>query len=212
MSEGRVPAAAATADTVRGVMVRGGSSRALAAAALTAAVMLGCSGGDDGGVGDDGGGEEPAGSTSAPPTVPTDADAGLAYLVLGGELHLLQVRSCALEPVVDPATGITTEVAIDADAGADLAVSVTRQSFTAAVLTVTDRIQVASADGTVLESSRAETGGRFHDVRAPGALAPLFSVEGDLVTGAGVFGPPGSTDGDPGLEEGSLTLRCPPAG
>ena len=76
-------------------MVRGGASRAWPAVAAVLALLgpAACDGGGDG---------DPAPTTTAAEvTVPEDAQAGLGYLVLDGEPTLLQVRSCALEPVTD---------------------------------------------------------------------------------------------------------------
>lgn len=142
-------------------------------------------------------------------TVPDDVEAGLGYLVLDGEPTLLLVRSCTLEPATDPATGVTTELAIDADDAVSLAVSITRSSFAGDLPTTTDEILVARDNVLVLESERADRAGTILDVRAPGALRPLLDVDGTLVTASGVFGPTNSREGDAGLVEGSLTIRCP---
>jgi hypothetical protein len=79
------------------------------------------------------------------------------------------------------------------------------------VPTVSDRVTIV-VDGVVTEANRAEVNGRFIDLFAEGALTPLISVDGEVVTAEGVFGPPAARPGDPNLVEGSLVLRCQPAG
>ena len=108
--------------------------------------------------------------------------------------------------MTDPATGVTTELAVDLDDSVSIAVSVTRSSFPGDLATTTDEVLVAR-DG-VLELE-AERSGTIIDLREPGAIGPLLTVEDGLVTASGVFGPVGGAEGDGGLVEGSLTLRCP---
>ena len=190
-------------------MVRRGSSRwCLVGLAAAAAALGACS--DDGG--DDGDGD---GAAEAPEeaegavTVPEDADEGIGYLVLDGERTLLFVRACELEPVLDPATGVTTELAIDLDDEISRAVSLTRSSFGGDLDTTTDEILIADDGAITLDATRADRSGTLLDLRAPGVLEPLFRIDGTLVEASGVFGPPGSQAGDPGLVEGTLVLRCP---
>lgn len=167
-----------------------------------------------GGKGDD----EPGPSSSVlltPATLPDDVEAGTGRLVLDGEATLLTVRSCVLDAVTDEETGTVTELAIDADDGIALAVSLTRTTTPGDVPTVGDVITVADQVGStpeILEAERAETGGRFIDLLAEGALVPLLEIDGELVRGEGVFGPPGARAGAEGVVEGSLIVRCPPAG
>lgn len=191
-------------------MVRGGSSpgRRLASVAvvLLVASAAGCSGSDDGNSNGDG---APTTADAGPVTVPDDAAAGTGHLVLDGERTLLQVRSCALQPTTDDATGVTTELAIDADDGVSVAVSVTRSTFAGDLPTTTDEVLVARDGVLALEAERADRSGTILDVRAPTALTRLLEVDGSLVAAEGVFGPTGSRDGDAGLVEGSLVLRCP---
>jgi hypothetical protein len=183
-------------------MVRRGSSRWYLTGLVAAGAALGaCS---------DGGGDEPPPvDPDAPVTIPDEVDAGIGYLVLDGEPTLLFVRACALEPVLDPATGVTTDLAIDLDDEIARAVSLTRSSFDADLPTTSDEILVADDDVITLDSTRIDRSGTVLDLRAPGALEPLIEVDGDVVRASGVFGPPGSQEGDAGLVEGSLLLRCP---
>lgn len=175
---------------------------------LLLAAGAGCAGGDDQRDAGDGG-AAPTTAERGPVTVPDDVDPGVGHLVLDGERTLLQVRSCALEPTTDPATGVTTELAIDADDGVSVAVSVTRSTFTGDLPTTTDEVLVARDGALAFEAERADRSGTILDVRAPGALSPLLEVDGTRVSAAGIFGPTGSRDGDAGLVEGSLVLRCP---
>ena len=179
-------------------MVRRGSSFA----ALLLVSLMACSGGDDGADADDE-------AEAAPVTVPDDADPGLGYLVLDGVPHLLQVRDCSLEATTDPASGATTEVAIDADDSVSMAVSITRTVVPGDLSTTTDNITIAENNQFASESQRVDISGNYQDLRAPGALAPLLQVDDTLVTASGVFGPYGSLAGDAGLVEGTLTIRCP---
>jgi hypothetical protein len=189
-------------------MVRGGSSpgrrttpAALAGAAAALLLVAACGGGGD---------EDAAPSTTGGPvTVPEDAEAGLGFLVLDGDPTLLQVRSCTFEPVTDPATGVTTELAIDLDDSVAIAVSLTRSSFPGDLPTTTDEVLIARDGALAFEAERADRSGTIIDIREPGAIAPLITVDDGLVTASGVFGPVGARAGDEGLVEGSLTLRCP---
>jgi hypothetical protein len=191
-------------------MVRRGSSRGCLAGLVVATAALGaCSGGGGEDDGASGGAGSPTTDDGAPVTIPDDADAGIGYLVLDGEPTLLFVRSCDLEPQLDEATGVTTELAVDLDDQIARAVSITRSSFGGDLATTTDEILVADDDVITLDSTRIDRSGTLLDLRAPGALEPLLQVDGTLVQARGVFGPPGSQDGDPGLQEGALILRCP---
>ena len=187
-------------------MVRGGSFRwPLVGLVVAGALLVACS---------DGGGDDPEAGLvdpDVPVTLPPadEVDPGIGYLVLDGEPTLLFVRTCELEPVLDPATGVTTELLVDLDDQIARAVSLTRSSFDADLPTTNDEILVADDDVITLDSTRADRSGTMLDLRAPGALEPLFEIDGTLVRVTGVFGPPGSQDGDPGLVEGSLLLRCP---
>lgn len=173
---------------------------------LALAGLLGCSS-DDGESADEG---PPSTSEAVPATLPDDVEAGSGQLVLDGQAYVLSVRSCALDPVTDPATGVTTEASVDADEQLGLVVSVTRSATEGDLRTVTDTVSVLDADGELVEASRADVGGRYLDLLVEGALGPLLQIEGDLITGEGVFGPPGARPGDPSAVEGSLILRCPP--
>ena len=187
-------------------MVRRGSSRwCLVGLAAATAALGACS--DDGGDGGDGAAaaEEAEGAV----TVPDDADEGIGYLVLDGDRTLLFVRACELEPVLDPATGVTTELAIDLDDEISRAVSLTRSSFGGDLDTTTDEILIADDEVITLDATRVDRSGTLLDLRAPGVLEPLFRIDGTLVEASGVFGPPGSQAGDPGVVEGTLILRCP---
>ena len=188
-------------------MVRRGSSRWHLVGLVALGVALGaCSDGADGGD-DDAALVDPDLPVTIPPA--DEVDPGIGYLVLDGEPTLLFVRACALEPVLDPATGVTTDLAIDLDDQIARAVSLTRSSFAADLPTKSDEVLVADDDVITLDSSRTDRSGTILDLRAPGALEPLFEVDGDVVSASGVFGPPGTEAGDPGLLEGSLILRCP---
>jgi hypothetical protein len=183
-------------------MVRRGASLA---AVLLAASLLACGGDDDDDADDT---TPPDGATV---TVPADADPGVGYLVLDGEPYLLTVRDCALDPVTaaDPASGVTTEIEVAADDGVTRNVAITRRTVPGDVPTTTDNITIAVDGEVVAESQRIDIAGNYQDLRAPGVLEPLLAVDDGLVTARGVFGPLGSVNGDEGLVEGSLTLRCP---
>jgi hypothetical protein len=187
-------------------MVRRGWS--LLVLAVACALLAACS--DDGGDGD---GDEgaPVTGASVPATLPDDVDPGTGMLVLDGSGYVLEVRSCTLVPTTDAATGVTTDLAIDADDSLGLAVSVTRTTTQGDVPTVNDTVTVVQPDGAVQEANRAQVDGRIVDLLAEGALTPMLTVDGDLVTGSGVFGPRGARPGDAGLVEGSLIVRCRPA-
>ena len=187
-------------------MVRRGSSP-IAVTFLAGALLLGC-GGDD----DDGDAGPPTTATPVPATLPDDVEAGSGRMVLDGEAYALEVRSCALDPVSDPATGVTTELTVDADDGLGVAVAVTRSSVEGDLRTVTDTITVVDPGGGLTEAQRIDRSGTYLDLRVEGALEPLLEVDGALIRGEGVFGPTGSAVGDPGLVEGGVILRCPPAG
>ena len=151
----------------------------------------------------------PPSTTSPPATVPDDVGPGEGVLVLGGQATLLTVRACSLEPATDPATGIVTELTLDADDATGTEVAVTRSSFVGDLPTVTETVVVASSDGAALLAERFDRGGTLIDLRAAGAVAPLIEVDGTLVRAAGVFGPPDTADGDVDLVEGELVARCP---
>lgn len=142
--------------------------------------------------------------------MPADVEVGRAYLLLDGELGVLTVSSCAVDPVTDPATGVTTELSASAEDGTGRTVEVRRSFFDADVPTITETVTVTDPEGTV-EASRVELGGRQIDLRLDnpvGALLDHDEAAGTIVA-AGVFGPAGSVVGDPGLLDGELLLRCP---
>lgn len=164
---------------------------------------------DDDGSDDSG---APTTGPDVPATLPEDVEPGTGRLVLDGEAFALQVRSCAVDPVTDPATGVTTEIAVDADDGLGVLVSVTRSAVEGDLRTVTDTISVVDPGGGLTEAQRIDRSGTYFDLRVEGPLEPLLAIDGSLVTGEGVFGPAGSVVGDPGLVEGGVIVRCPPAG
>lgn len=188
--------------TVRRLTVRGGWSLVLVIAALVA----GCSdNGDDGAT-------TTSTSEVRPAALPDDVDPGRAFLLLGGALQVFTVTSCQLEPVSDTDTGVTTELRLDATADDGTSLVAARTSFTADATTVTDTITLVDDGGEVLlESSRAETGGRQIDLRDPNPVGSLLEI--DAGTGAvradGVFGPFGGRADDPANVEGALLARCP---
>ena len=171
-----------------------------------AALLLVACGSDD---------DDPAPSSTTaelvPATLPAEVDAGRGVLVLGGEANVLTVTACAFDPVLDPATGVTTEVTVAAQDGVGRTVDVVRSSFTADVPTVTDTITIADETGAALESSRADAAGRQIDLRVPNAVGSLLEIDAaaGTVRAAGVFGPVGGTGDDPENVEGELLLRCP---
>src|SRR5690606_22144108 len=126
--------------------------------------------------------------------------------------YVVTVRECSLEPSTDPDTGVTTELTVDADDGVGTSVSVTRSVTQGAVASTTDTITVGDVAGNVLVANRVDAGGRIIDLLAEGALTPRLSVDGDVVAGEGVLGPPGARPGDPLVRDVSVLLRCPPAG
>lgn len=189
-------------------MVRRGSS-ALLALATAAVLASGCADDGDGQDGDAGETGPPTTGEPSPATLPGDAQAGRGQLVLGGQAYALTVRSCSLQPTTDPATGVTTEVAIDADDELGVAVSITRAATEGDLRTVTDTVTVVDPDGGLTEAQRADRSGTYLDLRVDGPLTPLLTVEGTLVRGEGVFGPAGSRAGDPSLLEGGVVVRCP---
>jgi hypothetical protein len=163
-----------------------------------------------------GGGDDDAGPTSTtaelvPATLPADVDPGRGFLVLGGEANVLTVTECAFEPVVDPATGVETQLTVAAQDANGRTVDVVRSSFNADIPTVTDTITVAAGQPDALESSRADRDGLQIDLRVPNAVGSLLEVDAaaGTVRAAGVFGPIGGTAQDPGNVEGELLLRCP---
>ena len=163
-----------------------------------------------GGDGDD----ATATSTSAelvPATLPSEVDPGRGFLVLGGATSVLTVTDCALDPVVDPATGVRTELTVAAQDASGRTVDVVRSFFDADVPTVTDTVTIADETGAALEASRADREGLQIDLRVPNAVGPLVTVDRDAgtVAAAGVFGPVGGTAEDPGNVDGELLLRCP---
>jgi len=202
--DGPAPVRSGTAGTVRALMLRRPRLRHLALALLLATAC-----GDDG--------AEPAAvtttSTSAPvpATLPDDVEVGRGALVLDGHGVVLTVTACALEPVTDPATGVTTELTAAAEDGTGLTVDIVRSSFTAAVPSVTDTIRVIETDGTTIESSRVDRDGLQIDLRLPNPVGRLLEVdvEAGLLRAEGVFGPPEGTGEDPANVDGELLLRCP---
>jgi hypothetical protein len=180
--------------------------RKRAALAIGLLLVAACSGDDDGA-------EPPATTgTTAPPTpgtLPDNVEPGRGALVLDGELAVLTVTNCTTQPTTDATTGVVTELTAAASDGTRL-VDVVRSSFTTNVTTVTDTIRVTDPDGTVLESSRAEVGGRQIDLRLENPVGPLLQAgAGGRIEAAGVFGPPDGVAGDPGNVDGELLLRCP---
>jgi hypothetical protein len=172
--------------------------------------LLACS--DDGG--DTADPDDPATSPedTTPATLPDEVEVGRGAMVIDGNAYVLTVRACDLEPATDPETGVTTELTVDADDGVGTSVSVTRSVTQGDVPSTTDTISVADTAGNALVASRAEVNGRFVDLLAEGALAPMLDVEGDVVTGEGVLGPQGARPGTPGVVDVSVLLSCPPAG
>ena len=169
--------------------------------------LAACGGDDDDG---DSSGPPTTAAEQPPATLPEEVDAGRGAMVLDGEGAVLTVTSCDLEPSTDPATGVTTELAVQANDGTRR-VDIVRSSFTADVPTVTDTISVIDADESVLESSRVDRDGLLLDIRLENPVGPLLDVDADagLVHGEGVFGPVGGTTGDAENVDGELLLRCP---
>ena len=156
--------------------------------------------------------DEAATTTTAEPvpaTLPAEVDPGTGHLILGDAPGVLTVTACSFDPVTDPATGVTTELTAAAEDGTGRTVDIVRSSFTADVPTVTDTITVAEADGTVLESSRADREGQQIDLRTPNPQGQLLVVDAGRISASGVFGPVGGTADDPANVEGELLLRCP---
>lgn len=185
--------------------VRPGWSLALGGA--LAASLLACS--------DDGGGrDEPeAGGTTedtTPATLPEEVEPGRGAMVVDGQAYVLTTGACSLDPVTDPATGVTTEFTADAEDGVGTTVSVSRTVTQGAVPSTTDTITVSDAAGNAMVASRAEINGRYIDLLAEGALVPMLSLDGDEVSGDGVLGPPGARPGDPTARDVSVLLSCPP--
>ena len=149
---------------------------------------------------------------TTPATLPDEVDVGRGAMVIDGNAYVLTVRACDLEPSTDPETGVTTELTVDADDGVGTSVSVTRSVTQGDVPSTTDTISVADTAGNALVASRAEVNGRYVDLLAEGALAPMLDVEGDVVSGDGVLGPQGARPGTPGVVDVSVLLSCPPAG
>lgn len=179
-------------------MLRGGRWLAPVAVVLAGA----CSGGD----GD--GGAPTTAAERTPATLPARVEAGRGALVLDGEAAVLTVFACQPEPVTDPATGVTAEISIVAGDGTGRSVDITRTSFTADVPTVTDTVTVTETDGTQLEASRVDAGGRLIDLRVEKPVGRLIDVGGGVVRVEGVFGAPGAA-AEPTDVDGELLLRCP---
>jgi hypothetical protein len=186
--------------------VRPGWSLLLGGALATA--LLACS--DDGGSADP---DDPSATTTdtTPATLPEEVEVGRGAMVIDGNAYVLTVGACSLESVTDPATGVTTELTVDAADGVGTTVSVSRTITEGAVPSTTDTITVADATGNSMVASRAEIDGRFVDLLAEGALVPMLSVDGDIVSGEGVLGPPGARPGDPAARDVSVLLSCPSA-
>jgi hypothetical protein len=164
--------------------------------------------------GDDGGTSAPSTATTGlppPATLPDDVGAGEGALVLDDQLFTLTVQ-CALEPTTDDATGITTELIVDAGDATGTVVTLTRQSTIGDVPTVTDTVAV-QADGRTVDAQRVDAGGQLIDLRLPNPVGRLIEVEttasGDIVRAQGVFGPAQSLADDPANVDGALLFRCP---
>jgi hypothetical protein len=184
--------------------VRPGWSLLLSGAVATA--LLACS--DDGGSADP---DDPSGTTTdtTPATLPEEVEPGRGAMVIDGNAYVLTVGACSLEAVTDPDTGVTTELTADAADGVGTSVSLSRTVTQGDVPSTTDTITVSDAAGNSMVASRAEINGRFVDLLAEGALTPMLSVEGDVVAGDGVLGPPGARPGDPAARDVSVLLSCP---
>lgn len=164
--------------------------------------------------GDDG--EPPApppttAAASAPATLPDEVDPGRGALVLGGERAVLTVTACTLEASTDESTGVTTEVLAGAEDGTGRVIDVIRSSFAADLPTVTDTVRITDQDGSVVEASRADRDGLLIDLRVANPVGRLLEVdvEAGTIRAEGVFGPVGTTVGEPGNVDGELLLRCP---
>jgi hypothetical protein len=181
--------------------VRSGSALGVAALALVASL---------GACGDDASSSGPPTTDSdrPPPTLPDDVEPGRGALVLGDFDAVLTVRSCSLDAVTDPATGVTTDVAVDLDDGTGTTVSVTRASVPGDLATVTETVTVTDANGGTAEAQRIDRSGTIIDLRAPGAVDHLLDVDGTTVRAAGVFGPVGAAGPGAGDVDGELLLRC----
>jgi hypothetical protein len=171
-----------------------------------AAALLACS--DDGGSADP---DDPSATTTdtTPATLPEGVDEGRGAMVVDGSAYVLTVHACSLEPVTDPATGVTTELTVDADDGVGTSVAVSRTVTQGDVPSTTDTITVSDAAGNSMVASRAEINGRFVDLLAEGALSPMLTLDGEVVSGEGVLGPPGARPGDPAARDVSVLLSCP---
>ena len=147
---------------------------------------------------------------SPPATLPATVDPGHGALAVGTLLVRVGITVCDLTPVTDPSNGVRTNVLVSGDDGKGGALSISQRQTSGAngTQTTTETITYTSG-GNTLESSRIQIGGAYHDLRDPTATGPLFTVDGDTVRGAGVFGPPGSAAGDPALASGSVIARCP---
>lgn len=173
---------------------------------VLAVTLLACS--DDGEAADT---DDPSGTTedTTPATLPEEVEPGRGAMVIDGSAYVLTVGACSLEAVTDPDTGVTTELTVDAADGVGTRVAVSRTVTQGAVPSTTDTITVSDATGNSMVASRAEVDGRFVDLLAEGALAPMLSVDGEVVSGEGVLGPPGARPGDPAARDVSVLLSCP---
>ncbi len=147
----------------------------------------------------------------APATLPAEVDPGRGFLILDGQTTVLTVTACTFDPVIDDATGVTTELTVAAQDAGGRTVDIVRSTFTADVPTVTDTITITGEGGAALESSRADAGGRQIDLRVPNPVGSLLEVDAGAGTvgASGVFGPVGGRADDPANVDGELVLRCP---
>jgi len=171
--------------------VRGASS-----ALLAALIAAACSRG--------GGGS--ALNTTLPPTVPTSVAPATAVLVLDGVAHRFSV-ACAPGGPSTTAPGVTVTFSLTGTADDGSTLSMRRDETQGATLTTTDTVTYVSGPDA-LEAQRAQFADRFVDLRQPDVSEPLLNIDGDTVTGNGVFGPPGATATNSKLVDGRFIARC----
>lgn len=174
-------------------------------------VVAACSGGGDG---DDDGAS--LGDTLPPteitiPDIPAESSPGTGVVVVGVVPSSFAVTACQLEPV-DAGQLLRVTGAGTTGRGDPFQVEVLRfASATAAAETFTDTVTYSDT-ARILQIQRFEVAGAVTDLRDPDARGTLLRVRPDGLAAAGLAGPPGTSSGSDGNDEGivglALDLTC----